>query len=116
MSEAKQQQFDEWAKVELMGRQVVVGRVTEATLGGGAFLRVDVPELGTERAFTRFYRPEAIYCISPVSEEVARALLARFHTAPVSRYELPAPDPEEDENDGEHQDGWEQELPKGGEL
>lgn len=81
--------FSEWAKVELMGRQVVVGLVQEATLAGGAFLRVDVPATGTEKAFTRFYRPEAIYCISPIAEDVARKLVEYYSPAPVQRYELP---------------------------
>lgn len=81
--------FSEWAKVELMGRQVVVGLVQEATLAGGAFLRVDVPAAGTEKAFTRFYRPEAIYCISPIAEDVARKLIEHYSPAPVHRYELP---------------------------
>ena len=38
--------FNEWALVELFGHQKIVGKVTEATLAGGAFLRVDVPAFG----------------------------------------------------------------------
>lgn len=81
--------FDEWALVELFGHQKIVGRVSEATLAGGAFLRVDVPAVGKDAAFTRFYGPGAIYSINPVSEEIARGLVVNYRNEPVSRYELP---------------------------
>src|SRR5262245_29699466 len=70
-------QFDEWALVELFGHQKIVGRVSEATLAGGAFLRVDVPAVDEHKAFTRFYGPGAIYSINPVTEEIAKGLLER---------------------------------------
>lgn len=83
--------FDEWALVELFGHQKIVGRVSEATLAGGAFLRVDVPAVGDAVAFTRFYGPGAIYSINPVSEDVATELMnqTRFRNEPVNRWELP---------------------------
>jgi hypothetical protein len=81
--------FDEWALVELFGHQRIVGKVSEATLAGGAFLRVDVPQIGPDKAFTRFYGPSAIYAISPVTEEIARGLIAQHRHEPVSRFELP---------------------------
>ena len=81
--------FDSWALVEIMGHQRIVGKVTEATLAGGAFLRVDVPAFNGAKAFTRFYSPGSIYCISPLSEDVARGLLATNRNEPVSRFELP---------------------------
>ena len=83
------QSFDEWAKVELFGHQVIVGRVTEATIAGGAFIRVDVPAVNSNPPFTRFFGPSAIYSMTPVSEEIARALLQTYLTVPVTRYELP---------------------------
>jgi hypothetical protein len=83
------QKFEEWAKVELFGHNVIIGKVTEATLAGGAFLRVDVPALGNRPEFTRFFGPSAIYAISPITEEVARGLLASYRAEPVSRFELP---------------------------
>jgi len=81
--------FNEFALVELFGHQRIVGKVTEATLAGGAFLRVDVPAFNGEKAFTRFYGPGAIYSISPVTEEIARGLMDRYRNEPVSRFELP---------------------------
>ena len=35
--------FEEWAVLELMGHRRLAGKVTEATIGGGAFLRIDIP-------------------------------------------------------------------------
>lgn len=81
--------FNEWALVELFGHQKIVGKVSEASLAGGAFLRVDVPEFNGESAFTRFYGPGAIYSINPVSEEIARGLMTSYRNKPVSRFELP---------------------------
>ena len=82
----EQPKFDEWAKVELFGHQVIVGKVSEATMAGGAFLRVDVPQVEECPPFTRFYGPSAIYCISPITEEIARALITRHNrNAPVAK-------------------------------
>lgn len=82
--------FNEWALVELFGHQKIVGKVSEASLAGGAFLRVDVPAQGADKpAYTRFFGPGAIYSINPVSEDIARGLLTRYRNEPVSRFELP---------------------------
>lgn len=63
MSEKPKESFSEWCLVELFGHQKIVGKVTEATMAGGAFLRVDVPAFNGSPAFTRFYGPSAIYSI-----------------------------------------------------
>ena len=90
---SKDNSFNEWALVELFGElfghQKIIGKVTEATMAGGAFLRVDVPAFDHSPAFTRFYGPGAIYSINPVTEEVARGLCERYRNEPVSRFELP---------------------------
>lgn len=78
-----------WALVELMGHQRIVGKASEAVVAGGAFLRVDVPETNGQPAFTRLYGAAAIYCISPVAEDVARKLVESCRPEPVSRFELP---------------------------
>lgn len=82
--------FDEWALVELFGHARIVGRVTEATIAGGAFIRVDVPnDDGSEVVFTRFFGPSAIYSMSPIGKELALQLAKRQSAEPVKRYELP---------------------------
>lgn len=102
MSEETKSSFSEWALVELFGHQKIVGKVTEASLAGGAFLRVDVPAFNGAPAFTRFFGPGAIYSINPVCETVARGLMDQYRNEPVSRFDLPqlaekvneaAPDP-----------------------
>jgi len=89
----------QWALVELLGRQRIVGQVSEATIAGGAFLRVDVPAHNGEKPFTRFYGSSSIYCLSPVSEEIARGMLHACHNVPVQRYELPLIEDKPVEND-----------------
>lgn len=81
--------FNEWALVELFGHQKIVGLTSEATLAGGAFIRVDVPAFNGAPAFTRFFGPGAIYSINPITEEVARGLMEHYRNEPVSRFELP---------------------------
>jgi hypothetical protein len=81
--------FNEWALVELFGHQKIVGKVSEASFAGGAFLRVDVPAFNGAAEFTRFFGPGAIYSINPVTEEVARGLMVNYRNEPVSRFELP---------------------------
>ncbi len=80
---------DCWCLVELFGHQKIVGKVTEASLAGGAFLRVDVPEFDGAPAFTRYFSPGAIYSINPVSEDIARGLMSQHRHEPVQRFELP---------------------------
>lgn len=86
MSDKSPQSFDQWCIVELFGRQVIAGRVTEQVIGGCSFVRVDVPEIEDRPAFTRFYGQGAIYAMTPVSEEAARIALKRFQPEPVNVY------------------------------
>jgi len=82
MSKDNGNSFNEWALVELFGHQKIVGKVSEATLAGGAFLRVDVPAVAENKPYTRFYGPGAIYSINPVVEEIAfrGAILGSLNT------------------------------------
>ena len=89
MNTNQKEAFNEWALVELFGHNKIVGKVSEATLAGGAFLRVDVPGFDGKPAFTRFYGPGAVYSINPVTEDIARGLRASHRNEPVSRFDLP---------------------------
>jgi len=100
------EKFESWALVEIMGRQRIVGRVSEAVIAGAGMLRVDVPEQDGKPGFTRFYSPSSVYCISPVAEQVALELLKSCRNEPVARYEIPQLaekynqfEPEDDDND-----------------
>lgn len=81
--------FESWCIVELFGHQRIAGLVTEQTIGGSSFVRVDVPANGDTPAYTRLFGNGAIYAINPVSETVARAAAAQYRSAPVSIYDFP---------------------------
>ena len=82
---------DFWAIVELMGHRRLAGKVSEVEMFGTTLLRLDVP--GTPGS-TQFYGGSSIYCLTPVSEDLARSLAQRYQPALVQRWELPAPDGE----------------------
>lgn len=63
--------FEEWAVVELFGHQRIAGRVSEATIGGCAFIRVDVPQTA-KPAYTKYFGNGAVYAMTPCDEAVAR--------------------------------------------
>ncbi len=85
--------FDCWAIVEILGRKVVAGRVTEQVIAGQGFVRVDVPAVDDQAAFTQLYGPGSIYAITPTTEEIATAFVARNVGAPIQPYQLRLPEP-----------------------
>jgi hypothetical protein len=89
MSDERQEVFTQWALVELFGHSRIAGLVTEQSIGGCSFLRVDVPAIDTEPAFTKCYGNGAIYAMTFVAEEVARAAAKAYRVVPVSVYEIP---------------------------
>lgn len=82
------QQFNEWGIVEVMGHQRYAGHMTEQTIGGASFLRVDVPEIEGRPAFTKIIGTGAIFAITPTTEEAARAAAERFRSEAFDRYYL----------------------------
>ena len=80
--------FEEWAILELMGHRRLAGKITDAVIGGGAFLRLDIP-MDDDKWTTQYYSPQSVYCISPVSEELARMVAKNNQPAPVHRWEFP---------------------------
>jgi hypothetical protein len=88
--------FEGWVILELMGHRRLAGYIQEATIAGGSFVRIDVPgepgPTGQEYIASQFYAPGAIYCITPTTEETARAVAFNNRPTPVQRWELePAP-------------------------
>jgi hypothetical protein len=86
MSETTETKFDQWCILDLFGHQRTAGHVTEATIGGCAFLRIDVPE--GEGYRTEYYGQGAIYSMRPVSEEIAREVVRSHASPPVSTYDM----------------------------
>lgn len=84
-----EQKFEQWCLVELFGHQRIAGKVSEQTIGGSAFVRVDVPPVGDQPAFTKLFGNGAIYAITPVTEEIATAAAKTYRSVPVTPYEIP---------------------------
>jgi hypothetical protein len=82
--------FEQWAIVEVMGHQRFAGRVTEQAIGGANFVRVDVPAIDGQLEFTKLFGPSSIYCITIVTEEIAKAAAASMRIVPVSTYDIRA--------------------------
>lgn len=83
--------FEGWAVLELMGHRRIGGRVREQEIAGTKMLRVDIPGDGPEDYATQFYGGSAIYCLTPTTEEMARAAAKASRPEPVTRWELPKP-------------------------
>lgn len=92
MNEETKTPFDCFAIVEVMGHKVVAGRVTEQVIAGQGFIRVDVPAAGDQAGFTQMFGPSSIYAITPTTEEIARAFVARNVGAPIQPYQLRLPE------------------------
>lgn len=84
------EKFESWGVLELFGRLRLAGKLSEETIGGCAFIRIDVPEVKGAPAYTRFFTQGAIYSMTPTSEEIARGVAEGLRARPVSPYELPA--------------------------
>ena len=83
------EKFESWAIIEIFGHTQIAGKVSEASIGGCSFIRVDVPECDGKPAFTKFYGNGAIYSMTPCGEEIALAAVKSIRHAPVNVY-IPA--------------------------
>lgn len=85
-----QGKFEAWAIVELFGHQRIAGKLSEQSIGGAHFVRVDVPDVNGRAGFTKLYTQGAIYGITFVDETVARMAAAQMRIEPVKAYDLDA--------------------------
>jgi hypothetical protein len=90
---AETQTFDHWCIVELFGHQRTAGRVRPAEFPAG-HVRLEIPATSGHEAMTQILNPQAIYRLTPTTEALATAFAAECRPVPVSRWELPAADPE----------------------
>lgn len=86
--------FEQWCVVEIMGHKRFAGLVTEQSVGGTSFVRIDIPEVTTSSgqklpAFTKLFGAASIYCLSPCTEETARAFAATIRAEGFALYEAP---------------------------
>lgn len=87
--EQPQEKFEAWGLLELFGHQRLAGRLTEQTIGGCHFIRIDVPAVDGVAEYTRFFTQGAIYGMTITTEDVARKLAAGMRARPISVYDLP---------------------------
>lgn len=103
MSLSDEDKFDSWAVVELFGHQQIAGRVSEASIGGAAFIRVDVPEQPERKAiqswdrdqpaipaYTRYFGGGAIYALNPCSEESAKRVAHNLRARAPIPFDVPS--------------------------
>ena len=97
----EQTEFREWCIIELMGHQHIAGMVSEQSLGGESFIRVDVPDVENMKGYTKMYGKGAIYAITPTDEATCKVFIANTWQPPVSRFLLMPPGtvPDDDSDD-----------------
>ena len=77
--------------VDLMGHVVVAGFLSEQAIGGASFIRLDVPEIEGQKAYTKFYGPSAVYSITPVDHETMLTAVRAYCHQPIDVYRLVVP-------------------------
>lgn len=80
------------AILELFGHQTIAGMVSEQTVGSAALIRVDVPAVGEQAGFTKFYGISAIYAMTPCDEATMLQAVKAFRTKPIEAYKLQLPE------------------------
>lgn len=121
--------IETWAILEIMGHTKFAGFVRSVSIGMGAMIRIDVPEIPEEEVererwnyetgkaekykqkhekmpgFTKFFGVQSIFALTPCSEEMARTAVKSFRSIPITVLQLPAlpaPRHENDEDDDEY--------------
>jgi hypothetical protein len=93
------ERFEAWAIVELMGHVKMAGRILEEERFGVKMGRIDIP--GPGKTFvTQWFSGSSVYRITPVTEEVARAVARNCMPEPVHTWELRLPAPAKAAEDG----------------
>lgn len=86
----EKQEFKSWAIVEVMGHGEYSGFVCQEVIAGVSMLRVDVPECPPRQAFTKYIAPQALYGITPCSEETATLRAKSRQSEPFAAYDVGA--------------------------
>jgi len=103
-----------WAICEFMGHRKLAGYVTETTFAGKQMLKVEVPQQDLP-PFIQRYSPDALFGITEVTEQIARAFAANMGYRPFTAWEVAAdrtprlgagetPEPFEEPDHGDYHD------------
>lgn len=110
---AGENKLEIWAYVEIMGHNQIAGYLTEQTIAGQGFLRVDVPAVGDVPAYTKLLSPSSVYAINPIGEAEAVAIATKLRVRPIEPYmmapvkrpaesfSLPAPESYDDDQESD---------------
>jgi hypothetical protein len=74
-----------WAIVELFGHTVLAGEVSKCEIGD--FVQINIPQCGAIPPWSKMVNPKAIYGITPVTEETARARAASVKAMPIDKWD-----------------------------
>ena len=80
--------FDGWAIIEFMGHRKRAGQVKTADIGGTAVFQVTT-QTPDGQPLVEVYAASSLYCLTPVTEDVARNVAGRINPAPISPWDLP---------------------------
>ncbi len=93
---ADEPKLDIWAYVEIMGHNQIAGHLTEQTIAGQGFLRIDVPAVDEVPGYTKLISPSSVYAINPIGEVEAVAIARKLRKRPIEPYMMaPAQRPAE---------------------
>jgi len=102
--------FEAFCIVEIMGHQVIAGKVSEETHFGAPLMRVDVPKSSKREGFTCYYGGGSIYKITPTTEQIVQAFVEKQDPEPIKPYMLALPTMaahvEELDDIPDEPDGW----------
>jgi hypothetical protein len=100
--------FRQWCIVELFGHSQIAGEVSEQRIGDSSFVRIDVPEVNGQPAYTKLYGEKAIYAITPTDEATAKRFLQHCNQPPVNPFYLREPTAPAlpDARDDDHRDSF----------
>lgn len=82
-------EIDGWYLVELMGHRRLAGHVSDVECAGFRMLRIDINRIGAD-PLVQYYSQQAIYSLTPVTEETAVQFATRCVPEPVTEYDFPA--------------------------
>lgn len=85
-----QEKFESWGVLELFGHLRLAGKISEQTIGGVHFLRIDVPAIEGLPGYTRYFTGPAIYSLTPTTEEMAHRVAHQVRARPVQVWDMPA--------------------------
>ena len=85
---SEEERIEIWAVLELMGHVKLAGKVSQEEMFGAKMGRIEIPN-GEGGFTTQFFGGGSVYRMTPVSEEVARAVAANHKPQPISPWELP---------------------------